>query len=183
VPRNMESSFDGRSTVPGHIPSSWHRPKRVTVVWLALVTLAYGGFLLLAAPEQGSLDAKLLYGPSDIAELLTRQGEEGRAAYVAAALADLGFIVVYAALLVTWVRFLRVRYALPRKLPAIVGLVPAVFDLVETSSILLLLRSYPEQPLEPTWAAVVATPLKWLAVLALVGPIIRGELRLYRRQR
>lgn len=177
------ASFDGRSTVPGHIPTSWHRPKRATVVWLALVTLAYGGFLVLAAPEQGVLDARAMYGLEDIQELLTQQGEEGRAAYVAAALADLGFLVVHAALFVTWIRFLRVRFALPRKLPAIVGLVPAVFDLIETVSILLLLRSYPEQPLELAWSAVMATPLKWLSVLAISALIVRGELRLHERRR
>ena len=179
----MGSSFDGRSTVPGHIPTSWHRPKRVTVVWLALVTLVYAGFLLLAAPEQGILDARVFYGPDDIRELLTRQGEEGRAAYMAAALADLGFIVVYSILFVTWVRFLRVRYALPRKLPGIIGVLPGVFDLVETGSILLLLRAYPDQPLEPTWAAVITTPLKWLAAVGLVALVVRGEVRLYKRRR
>jgi hypothetical protein len=179
----MEGSFDGRATVPGHIPTSWRRPKRVTVVWLALVTLAYGGFLVLSAPEQGVLDARAVYGPDDIHELLTRQGDEGRAAYMAAALADLGFIVVHAALLVTWIRFLRVRFALPRKLPALVGLLPAVFDLVETVSIMLLLRSYPEQPTEPAWAAVIATPLKWLSVALVVALIVRGEVRLRKRRR
>jgi hypothetical protein len=181
--QNMQRSFDGRSTVPGHIPTSWRRPKRVTVVWLALVTLAYGGFLFLAAPEQGILDARLFYGPGAIHELLTRQGEEGREAYMAAALADLGFIVVHAALLITWIRFLRNRFALPRKLPGIVGAVPALFDLVETGSIISLLQSYPEQPQAIAWAAVIATPLKWVSVVAIAVLVVRGEVRLAKRKR
>jgi hypothetical protein len=179
----MEGSFDGRSTVPGHIPTSWRRPKRVTVVWLALVTLAYGGFLVLAAPEQGVLDARAIYGPDEIRELLTHQGDEGRAAYMAAALADLGFIVVHAALLITWIRFLRNRFAVHRKFPAILGMVPAFFDLVETISIILLLRSYPDQPAELAWAAVIATPLKWLSALAIAALIVFGEIQLRKRRR
>lgn len=177
-PSRPGGAFDGRRTVPGQVPTSWKRPRRGTVVWLALVTLAYGGFLLLSTPEQGILDARLWYGPQDITELLTSQGEEGRRAYTASALADLGFIVVYSALLVTWIRFLRVRRALPRKLPAVMGLLPAVFDLMETGSILMLLRHYPEQPTHFVWLAVVGTPLKWLTLLGIGALILFGRLRL-----
>jgi hypothetical protein len=165
-----------RKTLPGQMPSSWMRPKRGTVIWLALVTLAYGAFLLLSAPAEGTLDARIIYTPDDITELLTRQGDEGRAAYLAAALADLGFIVVYSILYVTWIRFFRARRCIPRFILPAFALLPGVADLLETVSIVGVLRAYPDQPATYAWLAAIGTPLKWLAHLAMIALLLLGEI-------
>lgn len=102
---------------------------------------------------------------------------EQRLAYEGFNLVDFGFVFVYSSLLVTWFRFLRNRAALPRGARPILGVIPGVFDLGENVAIALLLRMAETAASPWLWVAVIATPLKWLSLVGVLGAIVVGELR------
>ncbi len=178
----MVSPTQPRRTLLGHMPSKWLRPRRREVVWRALLVLLYGTVLVLMTRELATLDARIVYSPPAVGEVLEAMGEHGRNEYRLVAAIDLGFLVVYGWLLVTWLRFLKVRDGLPKRLPAIVALVPSLFDAIETATILLLLRGYPEIDGTLATVAAIATPLKWgsFAVLAVV--LVVGEVNRWHRR-
>ncbi len=171
-----------RKTALGDVPTAWKRPRAGTVVWLGLAVAIYDGFLVLSSPD-GILDIRPFYSPSDALSTLERLGDDGRAAYRVFATADLGFIVVYTAFLITWLRFLRVRKGFRSKAVPWFGLVPGVFDLVETVSILRVLAGWPPSVPAWIWVAAFATPLKWASLLALAVLILVGEIRRRRTAR
>jgi hypothetical protein len=171
-----------RYTIPGHIPSSWQRPHRSAVVWLVIATLAYDAFLLLTGPAEGTLDARFVYGPQYIGDLLDAQGEDGRRSYFVAETVDFGFIILYTVLWHTWLRFLRIRGALPWPRGLALAVVPGLFDVMETGSILALLSAYPDLATPWTTTAMIGTPLKWLSLGAMIAWIGWGEIRLRRKR-
>jgi hypothetical protein len=170
-----------RNTVAGHVPTSWAKPHRTTVVMLAIVAAIADGFVWLTAPA-GMLDAELAYGPEFVREVLETLGEGGREAYRLSALVDLTFIVIYSMLLVNWIRFFRNRKVGQKWARPVLGLLPGVFDLVETLSILGLLHLFPETSEPLVYAAVVATPLKWITLLGVGGMILAGEVSWWRKR-
>lgn len=171
-----------RRTVPGHVPTSWAKPHRSSVLTLALVALIADAFVFLTAPD-GALDSHLAYGPQTVRDLLHALQEQGRAAYRLASGLDLAFVVLYSTLLVNWLRFFRNRRVKMWLGSPWLGLVPGLFDAVETTSILGLLYLYPEVPDALVWAAVVATPLKWLGVASLSLIIITGEVKWWKKRK
>jgi hypothetical protein len=171
-----------RSTIAGHVPTSWAKPYRSTIVMLAVAAAIADGFVWLTAPE-GMLDTRLAYGPQHVRSVLVALGEGGREAYRLSALVDLSFIALYTALLVNWVRFFRNRKIGTRWARPALGLLPGAFDLIETLSILGLLHLYPAGSDPLVFAAVVATPLKWISLLALGGMILAGEVGWWRKRR
>lgn len=120
-------------------------------------------------------DMRVFYLPGDVAGILDAMGESGRAQYRLFAFADLGFILVYSSLLMTWVAFLRVRDGLPKAMRPVFATATAVFDLVETAGAIVLLGQFPD--LDSTWVMAVslATPLKWIALLATIVILVWGE--------
>lgn len=176
------SDFPGsRQTVPGHVPSSWQRPRRPDVLWLALTTAVYGGFLSLSAPEH-AIDFHLIYTSETLHDRIREYGPQGRAFHQLWSIADLGFIVLYGALLRTWFRFLSVRHVLPGAIsPRWASLTP-LCDLVETVSAVVILSTWPDTDTAWISAAVVATPLKWITLGGVSIWIALGEIRLYRQR-
>ncbi len=162
------------------MPSAYQRPRRGRVVLLAAAVAMYSSFLLLASPDAGTLDTRLAYTPRSAIQFLEGLSVGDRATYRVFAFADLGFIPIYAALLVTWFRFLRVRGALTLK-PAF-ALVPAAIDVIETTAIALAL-GHAAMPAGLGWAMAIATPLKWLTVAAVAVAIVIGELRWFKAWR
>lgn len=148
----------------------------------ALVTALYGLGLLTVGSTLQPLDMRLLYHPDDVAGILDALGEAGRAEYRLLAFADLGFILVYSSLLLTWTKFLRVREALPRAMWPVLALLPGLFDLVETVGALVLLGQFPD--LERVWVTTVAvaTPSKWLTLGAMVVILLWGETTRWRHR-
>lgn len=149
---------------------------------LAVVAAMADGFVWLTAP-QGMLDAELAYGPQQVAAVLIALGEGGREAYRLSALVDLGFIVVYTTLLVNWIRFFANRSVGRKWARPLVGVLPGVFDLVETLSLLRLLHMFPQTSEPLVYAAVVATPLKWVSLLGVTGMIVAGEVAWWRKRK
>jgi hypothetical protein len=164
-----------RRTHLGHVPSAWLRPRRREVVIRLLIVIAYDVALVMLGGALEPLDTRFLYHPSDVATILDAMGDAGRAEYRLFLFADLAFIAVYASALVTWLKFLRVRDALPKGVPSFVGAAPALFDLGETVGALVLLGSFPD--VADPWPTVVAiaTPMKWISAGAVVVVALWGE--------
>jgi hypothetical protein len=170
-----------RSTVAGHVPTSWAKPHRSTIVMLAVVAAIADVFVWLTAPA-GFLDARLMYGPHVVRAVLASLGEGGREAYRLSAMVDLAFIVMYTTLLVNWIRFFRNRKVGKAWMRPWLGLFPGVFDLAETLAILGLLHLYPDNSQPLVIAAVIATPFKWLSLLGLTGVVLAGEVAWWRKR-
>lgn len=165
-----------RRTLLGHVPTKWLRPRRFDVVVRLLLVALFGTILVLLSGELATLDARVVYPAASVPEILAAMGEAGRAEYRLVALLDCGFLVVYGWLLVTWVRFLKLRHGLPKRLPAALALVPSLFDAIETASVLRLLSRFPEDDPTFAWAASLATPLKWFAFAVVVITLVVGEI-------
>lgn len=151
-------------------------------MWLAVAALVADAFVFLSAPD-GALDARLFYSPDTVVQLMHALHESGRTAYRLAEFVDLGFIVLYTILIVNWLRFFANRKVRPRLGSPWLGVVPGVFDAVETLSVLALLHQYPTMPMPMIWAAVFATPLKWLAVVGMILVILGGEVAWWKKRR
>jgi len=172
-----------RITQPGEVPTAWQRPRRSTVISLLLVVIACDGFLLLSGSELDLLDARIAYGPALAERVLGNLAESERAVYRAFNAVDLGFIAIYSTLFVTWLRFFRQRGALPPALHPVFGLLPGLFDFLETSAIAVLLRTPTPTGSPYLWVAALATPLKWLGIVAVLTVIAWGEARWWRARR
>jgi hypothetical protein len=170
-----------RSTVAGHVPTSWAKPGRGSILMLAVVAAIANGFVWLTAPE-GTLDVEVAYGPQYVRAVLVALGEGGRKAYRLSALVDLTFIVMYTTLLVNWIRFFRNRRVGTTWQRPILGLVPGVLDLGETGSILGLLHTHPDGSPVLVWITVVCTPLKWLSLLGIACIVGWGEVAWWRKR-
>lgn len=164
-----------RRTHLGHVPSAWLRPRRREIVVRLLVTILYGAGILTMSSSLATLDTRLFYAPSDVAGILEGMGEAGRAEYRLVAFVDLGFIIVYSTLLMSWARFLRVRNALPRAVFPVLGFLPGVFDAVETGGVIALLGQFPDVSSTWTLAVAFATPMKWITLLAFSAVLAWGE--------
>jgi hypothetical protein len=167
--------------MPGEMPSSWLRPKRSTVVIIALAALAINAFLLLSMPRQGVLDLRVFYTPAGALEFIGALDDSQRAVYRLFCSFDFAFIFIYTLMLITWVRFVRNRAASPRWIHPIFAVVPALFDLAETISAFMLLDDPSRTSL--AWVAAFATPLKWAAGVAIAAVILKGEVRWFRSRR
>jgi hypothetical protein len=137
----------------------------------ALAGLAVVGaadlYWMLVVRDFHALDARLWYGPSEVAALFASLGEEGRRAYfVQEAVGDLTWIVTYTLILLNFAHRAGLR-------TLSFCLAPAAFDLVETGGIMRLLSSWPEVPRGLIWIVVVASPLKWFSVAVVSLPILK----------
>lgn len=147
-----------------------------------LVTLLYALGLWTMGRSLEPLDMRVFYAPSDVAAIFDTMGESGRAEYRLFAFADLGFIVVYSTLLVTWARFLRVRDASPLRVLPVLAVIPGLFDGVETGGAIALLGQFPD--LSDTWtlAVALATPMKWITIVAFSAVLAWGEAVLWQNR-
>jgi hypothetical protein len=171
-----------RRTHLGHVPSAWLRPRRREVLLRLLVVAIYGLSLATMGRSLEPLDMRVFYLARDVVGILEAMGEAGRAEYRLFAIADLGFIVAYSAMFVSWTKFLRVRDGLPRAFHPALALLPAIPDLVETAGALVLVGQFPEPSAAWTIAVAIATPVKWLTVLGMIAALLWGErMRWYHR--
>ena len=173
--------FKARRTLPGHVPSAWLRPHRSAAGWLLAVVLLYAGFLLIVRPDVVPLQPSFIYRPGELAESLGQLDRAGRDAYRLSLLIELGFAVVYGAFFRTWLRFLKVRGTFPRWVVPSLALVAPLLDFVENGSLLLAITS--DSGATPwLWATVIATPLKWVAIIGTLALLVWGEARHYQRR-
>ncbi|MGE3260277.1 MAG: hypothetical protein AB7K68_00715 [Bacteriovoracia bacterium] len=130
-------------------------------------------FLLAAMAALGapSLDKRLYYTGLEAREFFSRLSAQDAANYRLNEIIDLGFILLYTfTLVLTFVRLY------PRsKLLYWIAFAPAVFDLIETGSILHVLNFGETFPVL-SWLGA-ATFLKWASTVVALGLILRGGLR------
>jgi|GEM_PF-4469795 len=143
----------------------WDREQKAL---LGLMLLFLLGIIILG-PQQTTLDAKLYYTGDEARALLQGMGDATLHRYFIGELIDLCFLSTYtAALIVALHKVLK-----NKAIATILGAVPGLFDLIETSTILYVLK-HPEVQSVFDWLGVV-TFLKWtIGMVALVILILRG---------
>jgi hypothetical protein len=124
----------------------------------------------------------LAYGPAQALALIEDLDTSELSAYRLFNLFDFMFIVLYSVLLVTWFRLLEPDVEAKLRGWPWLGLLPGVFDFIETIGVTLLLHS--EQPGQSLglWLAVLGTPLKWLGTLLVLLLLGFAEVRGLRRR-
>jgi hypothetical protein len=166
------------------MPTRWPKPSHRPTVWvLFLLFVVAEAAIIHHVASLNVLDARLAYGPAQALALIEALDASALSAYRIFNLVDFVFIVLYSVLLVTWFRLLDPDVEAKLRGWPWLGLLPGVFDFVETTGVALLLHS--EQPGQSPglWLAVLGTPLKWFgAVLALLL-LVFAEVRGLRRRR
>jgi hypothetical protein len=158
-------------------------PRRLTVWVHFLLFVAAEAAIVHHVASLDVLDARLAYGPAEALALVEALDASSRSAYRAFNVVDFVFIVLYSALLVTWFRLLDPDVDAKLRGWPWLGLLPGVFDLIETTGVALLLRS--EQPGQSPglWLAVLGTPLKWLGAVLALSLLVFAEVRGLRQRR
>lgn len=162
--------------------SEWlHRISRGWVVLAALAVFVV--FTVLFLPGQGTQtdqygnavgipDLSLAYSPSELYAIAGDYGPEGRAAYIRVRFTfDVVWPVVYTLFLVTALSWSARRAFAAGSRWQRVNLVPllaALFDYLENVGTSLVMARYPARTPVAAALAMLATPLKWLFVLASV---------------
>jgi hypothetical protein len=160
------------------LSARWIKQSRRLTVWiLFLLFVMAEAAIVRHVSSLTILDARLVYGPAQAQALVEALDASSRSAYRAFNVIDFVFIVLYSALLVTWFRLLDPDVGARLRGWYWLGLLPGVFDLIETTGVALLLRS--EQPGHSPglWLAVAGTPLKWLGALLALSLLVFAEVR------
>ena len=159
---------------------SVHRP---TVWVLFLLFVVAEAAIIHHVASLNVLDARLAYGPAQALALVEALDASALSAYRVFNVVDFVFIVLYSVLLVTWFRLLDPDVEAKLRGWPWLGLLPGVFDFVETTGVALLLHS--EQPGQSPglWLAVLGTPLKWFGAVLAVSLLVFAEVRGLRRRR
>jgi len=137
---------------------------------IAFATLALSGIAILIVGTLNSLDVRFYYTAQQADDFLRSLSPLESQRYLRTELLDLIFLSSYSVLLA-----FSMRRLYPSKIfLAWYAIIPGVFDLAETMTIILLLAKWISYP--PPWLGL-ATCLKWTigaSVIALVlgGPII-----------
>ena len=127
---------------------------------LFLLLIGIGAAMRWLGPSD-SLDAHFYYTSEYAQIFLTQQSAEEANAYFINELIDLSFLATYSALFFLLFR----RYGGSKR--SWLAFIPGIFDLIETVTILSLLRGW--ATVVPWWLGF-ATALKWVtATLAIVG--------------
>jgi len=155
----------------------------VTVWLLFLLYLAAEAAIVHYVARLDVLDARIAYGPAQAIALFEALDASSRAAYRVFNFIDFAFIPLYSALLVTWFRFLDTDADADMPGWPWLGLLPGVFDVVETAGVALLLRSEHPAQSPGLWLAVVGTPLKWLGTARVLSLLVLAEIRGLRKRR
>ena len=157
----------------------YHRP---TVWVLFLLFVVVEAVIVQHVANHNILDARLAYGPAQALALIEDLDTSELSAYRLFNLFDFMFIVLYSVLLVTWFRLLEPDVEAKLRGWPWLGLLPGVFDFIETIGVTLLLHS--EQPGQSLglWLAVLGTPLKWLGTFLVLLLLGFAEVRGLRRR-
>lgn len=117
------------------------------------------------------LDTKFFYLKSEIQPLLMSLGEDGRAAYHRVNVTDFGFIIAYTLFLFgAYTAFFKEAAASL----IIVPILLALSDLLETSAVFYLLKTFPETHDKIEWFLMFCTPIKWLLTLSSLLVVVNG---------
>lgn len=128
---------------------------------LGIITLALIGFSMHSLGLEQTLDRMQFYTADEASLLLNSLSESGVRDYLKNEILDLFFLATYSTLFFNLIR----RYFEKINWLHWCALVPGIFDVVETSTIIRLLTGNLLQP--PTWLGYV-TCLKWIGVTIMV---------------
>ena len=134
--------------------------------------------------EAGSPDISFFYSPADLMRMAEDYGPEGRQAYIHAAFTfDLIFPLVYT-LFSSSISLILNRVLLADSLLRKLNLIPLgtlLFDLLENTCAVLVMRAFPAQENFAALAASFFTPMKWLFYATSCGILcISGAIAIWR---
>ncbi len=155
----------------------WPKPPLRLTVWVfCLLFLIAEGAIIRHVVNLDILDARLAYSPAQALAMFETLDASSMSTYRTFNKVDFALILLYSALLVTWFRLLDPDVEAKLRGWPWLGLLPGLFDLVETTGIALLLHS--EQPGQSPglWMAVAGTPLKWFWVAFALSLLLFAEL-------
>ncbi len=135
--------------------------------------------------EAGSPDMSLFYSPADLMRMAEDYGQEGRQTYIHAAFTfDLIFPLVYTLFFTSSISLILNRVLLADSLLRKLNLIPLgtlLFDLLENTCAVLVMRAFPAQANFAALAASFFTPMKWLFYAASCGVLcISGAIAIWR---
>ncbi|MBN2036422.1 MAG: hypothetical protein JW768_06735 [Chitinispirillaceae bacterium] len=165
-------------------PPQWLKPSHRPTVWVLFLLFAVAETVIVKHIASLSvLDARLAYEPAQALALVEALDASALSTYRLFNVVDFVFIVVYSVLLVTWFRLLDPDVDTKLRGWPWLGLLPGVFDFVETTGVAFLLHS--EQPGQSPglWLAVLGTPLKWFGAVLALSLLVVAEVRGLRRRR
>lgn len=161
----------------------WPKPSHRSTVWvLFLLFVVAEAAIIHHVASLNILDARLAYGPTQAIALVEAMNPSALSAYRAFNVVDFIFIVFYSVLLVTWFRLLDPDVEAKLRGWPWLGLLPGVFDIVETTGVALLLHSGQPGQSPGLWLAVLGTPLKWFGAVLALSLLVLAELRGLRRR-
>lgn len=156
----------------------WPKPTLRLAVWFFFICFMMAeGAIIRHVANMDILDARICYRPAQAVTLIGMLSPSSKAAYRAFNIVDFSFIFFYSIMLVAWFRVLAPDAGGKFRSWHWLGLVPGVFDLIETTGVALLLRSGQPEQSAGIWLAVIGTPLKWLGVVFVLMLLIFAEVR------
>lgn len=123
-------------------------------------------------PEEGAFDLTFYYPPSAVYGLIEAYGDYGRSAYIHSRLTfDLAYPLVYTFFCLTGISFFLKRLNWKKPVLLVIPLSALVFDLIENTSISIMMAAWPDRlPVLP-WIASLGTLMKWITVVPSVGMV------------
>jgi len=162
----------------------WLKPSHRPTVWVLFLLFAVAETAIVKnVAGLNILDARLAYGPAQALALVEALDASALSAYRLFNVVDFVFIVLYSVLLVIWFRLLEPDVDTKLRGWPWLGLLPGVFDFVETTGVALLLHSDQPGQSPGLWLAVLGTPLKWFGAALALSLLVVAEIRGLRRRR
>lgn len=156
----------------------WPKPSLRLAVWVFFIFFMMAeGAIIRHVANMDILDARIFYSPVQAVALVEMLSASSKSAYRAFNFVDFAFIFFYSVMLVAWFRVLAPDVGGRFRGWHWLGLVPGVFDLIETTGVALLLRSGQPELSAGVWLAVLGTPLKWLGVVFVLLLLVFAEIR------
>ncbi|GAB3798410.1 hypothetical protein GCM10028819_19400 [Spirosoma humi] len=164
--------------------SSWR------VLWLAVVFyIPFPAYFLKnldatinaqAGQPIGPVDLLVGYNPARISKMIGAYGDKGRAIYAQGELTiDVAYAFVYTFLLCVLLTLLfRHRTYTSFRLVNVLPISLLIFDLLENSCIVYLLKIYPKTSPVVTAFCSLLTNLKWTVATIVVGLVVYGLVKL-----
>jgi multisubunit Na+/H+ antiporter MnhC subunit len=146
---------------------------RKTIYILAALCFLLLGVLFHLKGNLEILDTKFFYLKSEIQPIFTSMGEEGRTTYMKINMVDFCLIITYTLFFIgTYFAFFKQMAQMLIAIPVLLSTI----NIVETSTIYWLLRTFPQAHDGAEYLLMFVTPLKWILVLSSLLVFVNGYL-------
>jgi tryptophan-rich sensory protein len=140
--------------------------------------------LLEAAGTTASPDTAVFYGPRLLEGIIETYDEEGRDHYIMSRLTfDLVWPVIYTAVLISMLSMLYRFESGPLGLSNLVPLGVFAFDLLENTTVSILMATFPSLPEALLWLSAIFSALKWLCLAFSVLLVLLGVFKAVSKRR